>query len=263
MAGKPAPSRAHPPRYWRGAGGRGVVSSVVQHKFSASPKRQVSEVSPSTPCAPSKKLAGADSKPLSGGLSGAIRAECKSPTILSVLFWNSRGLRDKFAEVCCLMETSQVSLGVFCETRLCLDKLTHDGWKYEPGSEHVPAASTVMPKLGLGMARHLKSLPDPSVCFSGEFTMWTRFPGKGLDLFVCGVYVPDGPSSVRNAAYKELKEGIVLLRDKGLLLIGGDFNARCAMNGDTVTNSNGTGFLKFANDNSLTIANSLKTCVPI
>ena len=46
----------------------------------------------------------------------------------------------------------------------------------------------------------------------------------------------------------------------GVVIIGGDFNSRCAMNGDAVLGTCGRQLLDFCQEQGLTIDNSLPVC---
>ena len=98
--------------------------------------------------------------------------------------------------------------------------------------------------------------PGAHVVYSGKYSVWVRLPGTNSDLYVCGVYVPGYPSVERPAAFSEIARGYEQFRDKGRVVIGGDFNSRCAMCGDKTLNTSGRELLSFCCSNSLAIINA-------
>ena len=90
--------------------------------------------------------------------------------------------------------------------------------------------------------------------------LW-RLPAK-TDIFVAIVYVPHhSQPKERIKAFAELLQGWLLYRDKGLVIIGGDFNSRCAMNGDKVLRTCGRQLLNFCKEHGFTIINGMRDCV--
>ena len=94
----------------------------------------------------------------------------------------------------------------------------------------------------------------------GRYTFWIRVPGESTDLYVCVTHVPVYRAPGRKAAFDEIGEGYKFFRALGLVVIGGDFNSRCALNGDPILDTSGRHLIDFCQEHSLTIVNSLAVC---
>lgn len=81
-----------------------------------------------------------------------------------------------------------------------------------------------------------------------------------MDLFVCFTHFPVYPSRERACAFLELADGYDEFRDKGMLVLGGDFNSRCGMNGDEVVDTSGRQLLDFCSELGFEIVNNLAIC---
>ena len=89
-----------------------------------------------------------------------------------------------------------------------------------------------------------------------------RIPTSPKPVYVCVTHVPLVSVPVaRQAAFTEIKNGIIKFRKLGVVIIGGDLNARCAMNGDTTRLPCGTHLMDFCDENVLTMVNSLSAIV--
>ena len=89
-----------------------------------------------------------------------------------------------------------------------------------------------------------------------------RVPGLTSPLFLCAVHVPLHERG-RAAAFREIAAGVAEYSTKGVVVVGGDFNARCALNGDAVVNQAGHQLRGLCRDSepALVIVNSLDRCV--
>ena len=172
------------------------------------------------------------------------------------MFWNCRGLEDEIEHVKLVLEERDAAYGVFCETKSFGANYSDSTWEWLPGPETLPSLGESVPRMGLGVLVRKSLFPGASVVSSGKCTMWVRLPGYGTDLFVCGIYVPVYPRQKR-AALDELSAGCARFSNKGRLVIGGDMNARCGLNGDSMVNSYGRQLLRCCGKNLLSIANAM------
>ena len=112
------------------------------------------------------------------------------------------------------------------------------------------------PKGGMGVLCH-----TDSGCVSElvqRHTQWVRMPTADGTVFVCSVYAPQSTDRVaRNEFWSELERSVPQYRDKGVVVIGGDFNGRLGVNGDTTVNAAGKEIQQFAARNGLVIVNTL------
>jgi hypothetical protein len=75
------------------------------------------------------------------------------------------------------------------------------------------------------------------------------------------VHVPMyGKREAREQALQDLTEGFQRFKGKGLVVFGGDFNARCAMNGDLVVRQSGLQLFRFLTTNGLSAVNDMDVC---
>src|SRR6185312_5038890 len=91
------------------------------------------------------------------------------------------------------------------------------------------------------------------------FTMWCRMDNPpSLPLFIACAYAPvSAREQDRSRFWSELRQSLAKYRALGIVVVGGDFNGRLAVNGDTVTNAAGEEILDFATAHGLTILNKL------
>ena len=181
----------------------------------------------------------------------------KSSRVFKCMWWNSRGLANKFLDVTAYMELHGISVCGVSESRLYGDKLSSERWCYLNGPEHVPDANSPFPRLGLGVIVDSSVHPTASAVYSGEYCFWVRLPGLRTDVYFCSVYSPD---NLDRAALSEILKSSKLFADKGFILFGGDFNARCSLNGDAITNGPGRRLLDWCALNSFSVLNS-SSCV--
>lgn len=176
---------------------------------------------------------------------------------LNVMVWNARGIEDDVVDVIDLMEERKVTLGCFMETKIFSKDLSRGRWQWFGAAEHLPTLGDASPRLGLGMFVDTDTHTGATPGVSGRYTMWLLVPGEEQDLYICAVYVPVYPMPERAAAWRELGEGYARYKDLGLVIMCGDMNSRCGMNGDPVLGPSGRQLLGFCSDRELVIVNAL------
>ena len=177
------------------------------------------------------------------------------------MFWNARGLRDCTHEVIEFMSGNKVGAALFMETSVYGTDLSQGRWKWLAGPELLPLPGGYNPRLGLGALVDTDRYPGASVVKKYKRSMWLRLPGESRDLYVCAVHLPLYTTPRERAkAICDLVAGYNLFKNKGLVVYGGDFNARCGMNGDSLTKTSGRHLFSFCKENSLTIVNSMDIC---
>lgn len=171
------------------------------------------------------------------------------------MFWNGRGIVDKIDEIIAYMEQEGVAYCMVSETRNYGRDLSRGKWKWVAGDECVPEVGCPTPPKGLGALVNTKLLPSSSVVKSTNQALWLRVPGAYVDLYLGGVYLPCGPSARRTRALESISADYKTFQNLGLVVLGGDLNARCGMNGDTVIDSRGRRLMEFSYERDLTIVN--------
>lgn len=174
----------------------------------------------------------------------------------TIMFWNGRGVVDKVAEMTMFMERSGVGLCMISESRNYGRDLSRGKWHWLAGSECLPALGCPTPAKGLGALVDLSRFPGTTVMKCTDNALWLRVPGELLDLYVCGVYLPCGPATDRQKALEGIAIDFKKFRALGLVLLGGDCNARCSMNGDHITDTRGRRLMEFAHEKELAIINA-------
>ena len=94
-------------------------------------------------------------------------------------------------------------------------------------------------------------VPSPSTTVP-----WVRLKGADGDLFISAVYAPVYAAQ-KVAVFEEVMASYQTFRGKGLVAIGGDFNARCGYNGDVVISAGGKRLLDMCREAGLTVVNSM------
>lgn len=179
-------------------------------------------------------------------------------TSLRCVFWNARGMTDKFHDTIAFLEHTGSSIGCISETRLYgKGNKQYGKWKYIRGPECLPAIGVTTARLGLGMLVNTERFPDADVILHTKYTQWTALAGEATPVFVGVCYVPCGPEADRQEAYDDMEEAIARFENLGRVIIGGDFNARCGLNGDRLTNTAGRNLVNFCSQNALTMINSM------
>ena len=175
------------------------------------------------------------------------------------LFWNSCGLEDDLDLVQEYMMEHECAFGCFSETKLFGQDLCEkdEVWEWHPGPETLPALGSKLPRLGLGVMTRRSLFPSASVVRKDKYSVWVRLPGTVMDAYVCAAYIPVY-DNLKKAALKEILAGCRVYRDKGLVILGGDLNARCGCNGDPVTNKYGRNLAKGCAEESMCIVNELE-----
>jgi endonuclease/exonuclease/phosphatase (EEP) superfamily protein YafD len=107
------------------------------------------------------------------------------------------------------------------------------------------------------MLVNTERFPDGDVILHTKCTQWTSLAGGATPVFVGVCYVPCGPEADRQEAYDDMEEAITRFGKLGRVIIGGDFNARCRLNSDRLTNTAGRSLVKFCSQNALTMINAM------
>ena len=172
------------------------------------------------------------------------------------MFWNGRGIVDKVDELTMFMEREEISYCMISESRNYGRDLSRGRWKWLAGAECLPEVGCPTPPKGLGALINMDRLPNATIVKSTTCALWIRVPGLTVDLYVAGIYLPCGPSIYRQSALEAIGDDYKTFRSLGLVLLGGDMNARCSMNGDMVTDSRGRRLMEFAYERNLTVLNA-------
>jgi hypothetical protein len=196
-------------------------------------------------------------RPKGVGTCSTAAAASKPNRALELMFWNARGIEDDVDDVINFMEERGISVGCFVETRLFKKSLSRGKWEWHGAAEHLPNLGQKSPRLGLGAFVDSERHPGSYVARKGEFTMWVCLKGEVQDLFIGVVYAAVYNLPDRETAFRELGAGYAHFRSKGIVVIGGDFNSRCGMNGDETLSTSGRQLFGFCEDFSLTIVNAL------
>jgi len=161
------------------------------------------------------------------------------------------------------MNSRNVAAAMFCETNVYDADLSHGRWKWLRASQLLPLPGDTTPRRGMGAFINKDILPGASVVKVYEDSFWVSVPGSGknLGLYLCMTHLPMYANAcARKKALQELKEGYKLFKRKGVIVFGGDFNARCGLNGDTFTGSCGRQLFNFCMHHCLDIVNALPIC---
>jgi hypothetical protein len=177
------------------------------------------------------------------------------------MYWNARGLEDELAETLTLMEERGISMAGFTETKVFGTDLSRGRWRWINGPETLPAKGDKTAKLGLGVMVDDRKHPNATIDSIGVYTMWVRLPGGASggdrDLYFGVVYCPVYDSE-KKAAMKEIVAGFTRYRDKGVVMMGGDMNVRCGMNGDPVISTPGRVLMRMCDKADIIFVNDME-----
>jgi hypothetical protein len=120
-----------------------------------------------------------------------------------------------------------------------------DRWRWQSGLESLPKKGQTFPPGGMGILVDANRIPGCRVLEVGKHSMWTLIPGASVDLIVGNTYVH---RDRRSNALEEIKRCLKKYGSQGLVVWGGDMNARYGCNGDTKVNNHGTNLMNFADD---------------
>ena len=181
-----------------------------------------------------------------------------------VMFWNAgkeNPLRDNYPNVLAFMEDNKIDVRCFMETHLYQQDLSNGVWTWLRGPEVQKSTAHTIPPRGLGVFVRKKYAAGAAVVCKGKNSMWVRLQGEKVPLYVCATHVPLD-SKGRNKTLEEIASGYEQFQSEGAVILGGDFNARCGLNGDTVQNHAGTELRKFckAPSRCFVILNELDLC---
>ena len=161
------------------------------------------------------------------------------------------------------MKHYNAAMACIMESHIYGNDLSNDEYYWIKGPELLPAFGDRRnrPRRGLGMLVNRKLLPGGAEVKSFEHSFWARFPPRSpgaRPLFVCCTHLHVASQPLLRAdAWKELCTGVALFKNQGMLAIGGDFNSRCALNGDKVLDASGRELLHFANKQCVTLVNDM------
>ena len=147
-----------------------------------------------------------------------------------------------------------IDIGCVTETKSCGTDYSTGDWMWLKGTEKVPGLGQ-QPHSGMGALVRRSRFPNASVIVDSDYASWISLDGVTANLMVSNVYIPCYPTWKGDSALAALKEDIRKFGDKGLLVVGGDFNARTSANGDAVTNAAGRDLLNFCEETELTVVN--------
>ena len=178
------------------------------------------------------------------------------PKTVRGMFWNCRGLETELLLLKDYMRSKAVSFACLCETKVCGADLSCSEWIWIPGPETLPKMGSALPRMGLGVLADRRMFPSAAAVKTGKYTVWVRLQGADADFFICAAYAPVYVAQ-KMAAFEEVIASSQTFRGKGLIAIGGDFNARCGYNGDAVVSSEGKRLVGMCQEAGLTLVNSL------
>ena len=90
--------------------------------------------------------------------------------------------------------------------------------------------------------------------------MWSRIIREDGDIYIANVYISPGTSKEGTDEILNVKlmKHLEIFKDKGMVIIGGDFNARIKANGDEKEDKRGKELKKVADTNELVIVNMIE-----
>ena len=193
------------------------------------------------------------------------RANKQHLTSLSLLFQNANGLALKDQEIVSNAYHKQVHIIGVTETLLYSARRLWTGpsdeFRWIFGSPAVRSTSG-RPRGGVAFAIR-RSVSGVHVLSSSRNSLWISIPTRSGPLFVGVLYLPPA-GSAHSAERSELLAAFSTmtskLKAKGLVVVGGDLNARMAVNGDSVTNAEGRQLVSFAAESGLSIINATSKC---
>ncbi len=186
----------------------------------------------------------------------------------SAVWLNVRGLAGKDVAVVNAAEQRSWRLVLMSETKRPREKDhlfcgENDEWQWILGAAAPPRLSHGQATAGVGALVHRSLRGSVVKLHSDRHQLWLRVAEGPLQVpTVYGVvYLPGNNSaSGRHRRQLVLEELAARAREYsrlGPLVLGGDWNARLAANGDTVRNAEGDELQRFADDNGLAITNLL------
>ena len=183
-----------------------------------------------------------------------------------MFFWNARGVVSELIELFDRLKFHGVSFAGIMETNVYGEDLSSEKYKFIRGPEIPPPLGASVARRGLGAFVDRERHPGAHRIWMGVHAFCVKIPAKSPNnkpLFVITTHIPMSKDPVgRTAAFAEIKCCVSMFREQGTCIIGGDYNARCALNGDAVLKKSGTQLFDFCDDNGLTLVNSLEAkCV--
>jgi hypothetical protein len=104
------------------------------------------------------------------------------------------------------------------------------------GKENMPTDGQSYPPGEMGCWIDVMTIPGASLLKAGNHSMWIKVPGLGVDLVIGSVYVHNHH---RLAALQECEDYVKKFGSLGLVVWGGDMNARLGGNADSTVNHYG------------------------
>jgi hypothetical protein len=168
------------------------------------------------------------------------------------MFWNARGVEEDLVELIVHLDENDIQVACIMETKVFGTDLSTDKYKWISGPETLPSVGGNTPRMGLGFLVS-REYPRASLVRKGRYTAWLRIPGA-VDLYVGAIYIPVYPQQ-KLEALKELWLGYQAYEHVGLVVMGGDLNARCGANGDAIVNTFGRKVLRECSEKDIDIVN--------
>ena len=173
--------------------------------------------------------------------------------MIHILFWNARGIEEEMIELIVLLEECNAKVACIMETKIFGKNLSTKEWKWLAGPETLPSLGGDTPRMGLGFLVHA-SFVDAAVVRKGKYTAWLCLPGVHVDMYICAVYIPVYGKQ-KTAALEEIWKGYNKFRHEGVVVLGGDLNARCGANSDTVINTAGRTIMRQCQEEEMSLLN--------
>jgi endonuclease/exonuclease/phosphatase family metal-dependent hydrolase len=185
-------------------------------------------------------------------------------TTLTLAFHNVNGIAVKDEELVRAADFLQTSIIGICETQLyrarslCaeLGGKTAYRWIFGLDAERLAEGRA---RGGVAFLVSNTVSRFVSLVKADRNQLWIKVHNREVTLYVCVVYLPpagSGYAEERQDIVRDLLSNVTRFRARGAaVVIGGDFNARTGVNGDTVVNAEGRELLQLADSNSLEIIN--------
>jgi len=174
------------------------------------------------------------------------------------MFWNVRGVKSVLGELLFRLDRDSIPFCGVSESHVYGENLSQGDWVWLRGPESLPVLGMSVPSRGLGAFVNGKILPGASVAFSGAHCFCVRIPmPPGKSLYVFTVHWPLAcDRHGREKAWFELSASYKKFSKLGIVVIGGDFNSRCALNGDATLDKGGRELFDFCDDEGIFLVNA-------
>jgi hypothetical protein len=147
-----------------------------------------------------------------------------------VMWWNIRGAAKSLAEIMRMKSERNVAISNLLETFCWRNDLGSSTVAWKPGAECMRKHNSPYPKRGMA-AMALRSIAHTVLTVHPD-SMWSVLElDGGLKLYVGSCYVA-ADKDERERAFAGLTAELARLPSDAVVVLGGDFNARIAANGD-------------------------------